>query len=90
MPGSFEYDPAKDRVNIEKHGVSLALAAQLEILAYVDDVRFEEPRFRLYGLVEGVAYCAAGTRRGDKIRIISMRRAHAKEMGRYVPQNRHV
>lgn len=80
----IEFDPAKDAANIEKHGISLSQAAALEILAYVDDSRFDEPRFRLYGLIDGIAYCVAGTDRGGKIRIISLRRAHAKEMKRHV------
>jgi len=79
----IEFDPAKDAVNRDKHGISLARAVDLEVLAYVEDDRFEEPRFRLYGLIDGVAYCAAGTERDEKVRIISLRRAHAKEMKRY-------
>jgi uncharacterized DUF497 family protein len=86
MAAEFEFDPDKDRANIEKHGVSLSLAAELEPLAYVEDERFDEPRFRLYGSVGGMAYCVAGTLRQGKVRVISMRRAHAKEMKRYVAQ----
>jgi uncharacterized protein len=79
-----EFDPAKDAVNIAKHGISLARAAELEPIAYVEDNRFFEPRFRLYGYLDGLAYCVAGTLRGDTIRVISLRRAHGKEMKRYV------
>lgn len=80
----IEFDPAKDEVNIAKHGISLARAAELEVLAYVDDPRFAEPRFRLYGMIDGMAYCVAGTDRGGIIRVISLRRAREKEMRRYV------
>ncbi|MEJ7933637.1 BrnT family toxin [Sphingobium sp. AN558] len=79
----IEFDPAKDAANIAKHGVSLARAADLEILAYVDDSRFAEPRFRLYGLIDGQPYCVAGTDRDGVVRVISLRRAHAKEMKRH-------
>jgi len=79
----IEFDAAKDAVNIDKHGISLARAAELDLLAYVADDRFEEPRFRLYGLIDGVAYCVAGTDRNGIVRVISLRRAHAKEMRRY-------
>ncbi len=51
---------------------------------YVSDDRFPEPRFRLYGLIDGVACCVAGTDRDGVVRVISLRRAHAKEMKRYV------
>jgi uncharacterized protein len=49
------------------------------------DHRFSEPRFRLYGLIDGEAHCVAGTDRDGTIRVISLRRAHTKEMRRYVP-----
>lgn len=80
----IEFDPAKDAVNIDKHGISLSRATDLHLLAYVDDDRFIEPRFRLYGLIDGEAYCVAGTACDGKVRVISLRRARAKEMKRYV------
>ena len=82
---NIEFDPAKDEVNVAKHGLSLARAVDLDVLAYLPDDRFAEPRFRLYGLIDGVACCVAGTDRDGVVRVISLRRAHAKEMKRYVP-----
>jgi uncharacterized protein len=79
----IEFDPAKDAANLAKHGISLVRAAELDVRAYVVDERFAEPRFRLYGFIDGLAYCVAGTMRGQTIRAISLRRAHAKEMRRY-------
>ncbi|MES2097863.1 MAG: BrnT family toxin [Pseudomonadota bacterium] len=79
-----EFDPTKDAANIAKHGISLARARDLELLAYVEDPRYAEPRFRLYGLIDGVAYCLAGTNRDGIVRAISLRRAHTKELSRYV------
>lgn len=80
----IEFDTAKDAANIEKHGVSLSRAADLEILARVIDARFVEDRRRAYGLIDGLAYCLAYTIRAGRVRAISLRRAHAKEMKRYV------
>ena len=80
----IEFDPEKDAANIAKHGISLARPADLEVLAYVEDRRFAEPRFRLYGEIDGEAYCLAGTDRGGTIRVIGLRRAHAREMRRHV------
>lgn len=80
----IEFDPAKDASNIAKHGISLARAADIDALVYVADDRFEEPRFRIYGLLDGTAVCLAGTDRNGTLRAISLRRAHAKEMRRYV------
>lgn len=80
-----EYDPAKDLANIAKHGVSLARAAELEILVVVKDDRFAEQRYRIYGLLEGVPHCLAATLRNGFVRAISLRRAHSKEFRRHVP-----
>jgi len=79
----IEFDPAKDEANIAKHGVSLELTIKLAGIVVVDDKRFKEPRFRLYGTIDGVAHCAAVTMRGSIVRVISLRRAHLKEMHRY-------
>lgn len=51
----FEFDPAKDEVNIAKHGVSLARAVDLEILAFIEDDRtdYGEVRYRAWRLIGG-------------------------------------
>ena len=78
-----EFDPAKDAANIAKHGVSLARAGELQVVALVADGRFAEPRRRAYGYLDGLAYCLAYTMRGQNIRAISLRRAHQEEMDDY-------
>ena len=80
----IEFDPAKDAVNIAKHGVSLACAADLDVFARIQDGRFAEPRFRAFGLLDGLPYCLAYTIRDGAIRAISFRRAHLKEFRRHV------
>jgi len=83
----IEFDPAKDAANIVKHGISLTRAAEMDVLAFVDDTnRYEEPRYRLYGMIGAEAYCLAAVDRGLKVRVISLRRAHRREMERYVEQ----
>ena len=82
----IEFDPNKDEANIAKHGVSLVRTADLEILAVMRDARFtSEMRFRAFGLIDGAPHCLAFTMRGALVRAISLRRAHAKEMRRYLP-----
>lgn len=49
----IEFDPAKDAANFAKHGISLALAAELDwqaALIWVDD-RFEYNEVRMIALV---------------------------------------
>ena len=80
----IEFDPAKDAVNRQKHGVSLAYVVDMADVIVVADERYDEARFRLYGLIEGEWHCAAVTLRGKAVRIISLRRAHKKEVKRHV------
>ena len=55
-------------------------------VTFVDDRRdYGEIRYRAYGLIDGVSYCLVFTDRNEKVRPISLRRAHAKEMRRHVP-----
>ena len=83
----IEFDPAKDAVNIAKHGLSLADAAEFEIEAAVVTVddRFDygEVRLRAFGRVDGQGRCLVFAWSASNIRVISYRRAHEKEMRRY-------
>ena len=82
----FEFDPAKDRANQAKHGVSLVLAVELDweaALVWVDG-RFEYEETRMIALAPntGILYYVAD--RGDVRRIISLRRANRREVKHYV------
>ena len=77
------FDPTKDAANIAKHGLSLARADDLQILARVVDDRYAETRYRAYSLIDGELYCLAYARRGNDLRAISLRRAHLKEFRRH-------
>ena len=84
----IEYDPVKDKENLAKHGVSLALAAELDweaALVWVD-ARFEYNELRMVALAPktGVLYYVAFVDRGKLLRIISLRRAIRREVKRYV------
>ena len=81
------YDPVKDRANIEKHGISLARAEDLEAAVALEDDRktYGEIRIRAFGYIDGKAYFLVFTRRGNDLRAISLRRARAKEIKRYAP-----
>jgi uncharacterized DUF497 family protein len=84
-----DFDPAKEAINLSKHGISLARWVDLHVLAIIRDDRFEygEPRYRAYGLIEGVAHCLVFTIRNERYRPISLRRVHAKEMRRHASKN---
>ena len=84
----IEFDPAKDALNHEKHGLSLALAVQLDweaSLIWVDDRHvYGESRMIALAPDAGILYCVAFVDRGEARRIISLRRAHRREVKHYV------
>jgi uncharacterized DUF497 family protein len=86
----IEFDPAKDEINLIKHGVSLSRAADLEILVFIEDDRndYAETRYRAWGLIDGKPHCLVFTDRNGALRAISLRRAHKKEMDRYASSDR--
>ncbi|HZT55376.1 MAG TPA: BrnT family toxin [Burkholderiaceae bacterium] len=84
----IEFDSAKDASNQAKHGVSLALAGELDweaALVWVDD-RFEYAELRMIALAPKteILYCVAFVDRGAARRIISLRRANRREVKHYV------
>jgi uncharacterized DUF497 family protein len=84
----IEFDPAKDASNKAKHGVSLALAAELDwdaALVWVDD-RFEYREMRMIALAPKTEtlYYVAFVESGTAHRIISLRRATRREVKHYV------
>lgn len=84
---TIAFDPAKDAANIAKHGMSLALAGDLEIDAalVMRDTRrdYGEDRFVAIGPLNGRLCVLAFTVRGDTIRAISLRRANPREQKRF-------
>lgn len=81
-----EFDPAKNAQNIEKHGIDFETFEGFDEEPQVlKDTRqdYGESRFRAFGYIDGVAHCLVFTQRGNAIRLISLRRAHQKEIRRY-------
>lgn len=86
------FDPDKDRINRQKHGVSLAHAADLDwdtAMEELDDREdYGEDRYRAFGAIENKLYCVVYVDRDDGRRIISLRKANAKEVRNYVEANK--
>ena len=78
----FEFDPKKSALNQEKHGINFADAQQLWSVPSVifESNQLEEKRWLLIGALAGVCWTAVFTKRGNKIRIISVRRSRKQEM----------
>lgn len=83
----FEWDPAKDRANRATHGLSLAEAARLdwgEALIRADLRQdYGETRFGALGRVDDRLCVCIFTMREGRHRIISLRKANAREVRDY-------
>ncbi len=84
----FEWDDAKDKSNIAKHGVGFERAKRIfdgPILTWIDDRKtYGETRMRSIGWVDGIVILAViHTNRSGKIRIISARPADRSERKNY-------
>lgn len=85
----FEWDENKNEINWQKHRVDFADA----IHVFLDESRLEredtrksygESRFQTVGMTEqGVLFVIYTTRKHNKIRIISARRANSRERKSY-------
>ena len=83
---AFEFDPEKSRANRNKHGIDFVRAQAswedselIEVPARTTD----EPRFLVVGVIEEKHWSAVITYRGEKIRIISVRRSRESEIAIY-------
>ena len=77
----FEWDEAKRDRNLEKHHIDFADAAEL-FRSSQFEWRDEERRVTI-GVIAGRVCVCAYTLRESRYRIISLRRANAREKARY-------
>ncbi len=83
----IQFDDIKNAMNIEKHGFSLDAFELLDMSSAIfhEDKRKEygEKRIRIYALLRGKLCTAVFTPRDNGYRIISFRKANAKERKKY-------
>jgi uncharacterized protein len=84
----IDFDLDKDARNLNKHGLSLALATELDwddALVWIDE-RQEYGEVRMIALAPrtGILYYVAFVDRGTVRLIISLRRANRREVKHYV------
>ena len=79
----IDFDPQKDATNLSKHGVSLALAAELDwdaALVWVDDrIDYGEVRMIALAPKSAILFFVAFVDRPTVRRIISLRKANHLE-----------
>lgn len=87
MELEFEWDDGKERLNIQKHGISFETAARVfgdenRIEIYDKEHSIEEDRYITIGLAGDVLFVVY-TERVPRIRLISARLASARERRLY-------
>lgn len=79
----YEWDEVKRTASLEKHGVDFAAMAGFdwETAIVIRDTRkhYGEARLRAAGLIDGRLHMAVFTWRNGNIRMISLRKANARE-----------
>jgi uncharacterized DUF497 family protein len=84
----FEWDPAKEATNVEKHGITFGDAATVfddpfHLTEDSSKPEYGEERSIAIGLVAGRVVTVVYTDREEQRRIISARRSRANEQRRY-------
>jgi uncharacterized DUF497 family protein len=82
----FEYDSEKSETNKTKHGIDFDFVKYiwLDVDCFtIQSANTLEARYLIFGKVNSQWYAAVYTMLGKKVRIISARRSHLKEVLRY-------
>ncbi len=81
----FTWDERKRIRNLEKHGVDFTEVEDFEFenASLLRAAHHGETRWVAYGGIGGRLHCLVFTRRGKKIRIISLRKANTREVKSY-------
>lgn len=79
----FIWDERKRIVNLRKHGVDFEIVERFEfdtaVVAIDDRENYGEVRYRAFGMLEGRLHVLIFTARGERTRVISLRRANVRE-----------
>ena len=83
----IEFDAEKSAANVRTRGIGFERFAEmdLETAISVEDTRkdYGELRLRVFGYIDRLLHAAVITPRGEKIRVISLRRANRREERAY-------
>lgn len=85
MAAIYEWDEGKRKSNIARHGVDFTAIEcfDWETALIAPDNRHTEPRFVAIGYLGERLHAAVYTKRGDNVRIISLRKANQREEKHY-------
>ena len=87
MTMQLEWDEAKREANLHTHGFDFVEADKVFENVYFEELdgrkEYNEDRYIVYGVISEIVVNLVYTRRGENIRVISLRRANKRERGRY-------
>lgn len=87
MHSSISFDPAKSQKNEAERGLPFWLVESLawdSALIEMDTRKdYGENRYRVLGLIDGRLHAIVFTPRADKVHVISLRKANAREVRTY-------
>ena len=85
--GGFEWDATKAAASLKNHKIAFELSAALDLENAVtqEQIVRGERRVLSYAVAAGRLYAMVWTLRGDRMRIISLRKANEREVARYGP-----
>lgn len=83
----YEWDENKSQDCLKARGFDFSIVEGFDWsgAVIVEDTRkdYGEPRFRAFGRIDGEPFALAFTPRGANIRIISVRKMHAREVKKH-------
>jgi hypothetical protein len=88
LAGPYDWDEAKRKINLREHKIDFTAVYRFDWQAayiLVDDREdYGELREVAIGFIDPALYVLTFTRRGEQIRIISLRKADRRDVKRYV------
>ncbi len=83
----WEWDEAERAQTLARRGLDFGSVVRFDLSAarIETDTRrdYGEPRFRGFGMIDGRLHAIVFTRRGDRLRLISLRLANQRERHRW-------
>ena len=87
----IEFDPAKNARNLRERGIGFERVADMDFESAIssEDTRkdYRERRLRVLAYIDRQLHAAVITPRGEKIRVISLRRANKREERAYAKEH---
>ena len=85
MEEKYEWDENKRRANLEKHGIDFSAVYDFDwnTASQDQELHNDELRAVAYGYIGERLHVVVFTERGNRTRIISLRKANPREVRRY-------